>query len=86
MDVDRLAEPALYFGPTTGQLWMGREGGCAAAEPHASSWRCGTGDARRRLQTPAPVQLTRRGDALRDGFTGTDRQLSTFTGGVVLNG
>ena len=23
----RLASPALYFGTTTGQLWMGREGG-----------------------------------------------------------
>jgi len=27
MDVDDLASPALYFGTTTGQLWMGREGG-----------------------------------------------------------
>jgi len=27
MDVDALAAPALYFGTTTGQLWMGREGG-----------------------------------------------------------
>ncbi len=27
MDVDRLKSPALYFGTTTGQLWMGRDGG-----------------------------------------------------------
>ena len=27
MDVDRLKTPALYFGTTTGQLWIGREGG-----------------------------------------------------------
>jgi hypothetical protein len=27
MDVDRLESPALYFGTTTGQLWIGREGG-----------------------------------------------------------
>lgn len=27
MDVDRLKTPALYFGTTTGQLWMGRNGG-----------------------------------------------------------
>jgi photosystem II stability/assembly factor-like uncharacterized protein len=27
MDVDELASPALYFGTTTGQLWMGRDGG-----------------------------------------------------------
>lgn len=27
MDVDELKSPALYFGTTTGQLWMGREGG-----------------------------------------------------------
>jgi photosystem II stability/assembly factor-like uncharacterized protein len=27
MDADELKEPALYFGTTTGQLWMGREGG-----------------------------------------------------------
>jgi hypothetical protein len=27
MDIDRLKTPALYFGTTTGQLWMGREGG-----------------------------------------------------------
>jgi len=27
MDIDRLATPALYFGTTTGQLWIGREGG-----------------------------------------------------------
>ena len=27
MDVDHLATPALYFGTTTGQLWIGREGG-----------------------------------------------------------
>ncbi len=27
MDVDTLPSPALYFGTTTGQLWMGREGG-----------------------------------------------------------
>ena len=24
---DQLASPALYFGTTTGQLWIGREGG-----------------------------------------------------------
>ena len=27
MDIDRLKTPALYFGTTTGQLWIGREGG-----------------------------------------------------------
>jgi photosystem II stability/assembly factor-like uncharacterized protein len=27
MDVDHLKTPALYFGTTTGQLWIGREGG-----------------------------------------------------------
>lgn len=32
MDVDELGSPALYFGTTTGQLWMGRDGG--------ESWEC----------------------------------------------
>jgi hypothetical protein len=32
MDVDELGAPALYFGTTTGQLWMGRDGG--------ESWSC----------------------------------------------
>ncbi len=27
MDIDELASPALYFGTTTGQLWIGRQGG-----------------------------------------------------------
>ena len=27
MDIDDLGSPALYFGTTTGQLWIGREGG-----------------------------------------------------------
>ena len=27
MDIDRLRSPALYFGTTTGQVWIGREGG-----------------------------------------------------------
>jgi len=27
MDIDELKSPALYFGTTTGQLWMGSEGG-----------------------------------------------------------
>lgn len=27
MDIDALASPALYFGTTTGQLWIGRDGG-----------------------------------------------------------
>lgn len=27
MDIDDLKAPALYFGTTTGQLWMGRDGG-----------------------------------------------------------
>ncbi len=27
MDIDDLKKPALYFGTTTGQLWMGRDGG-----------------------------------------------------------
>jgi len=27
MDVDRLKAPALCFGTTTGQLWIGRESG-----------------------------------------------------------
>lgn len=32
MHVDQLDQPALYFGTTTGQLWMGRDGG--------ESWTC----------------------------------------------
>jgi hypothetical protein len=32
MDIDELSTPALYVGTTTGQLWMGREGG--------ESWEC----------------------------------------------
>ena len=27
MDIDQLKSPALYFGTTTGQLWIGRDGG-----------------------------------------------------------
>ena len=27
MDIDHLRSPALYFGTTTGQLWIGRDGG-----------------------------------------------------------
>jgi hypothetical protein len=27
MDIDKLKSPALYFGTTTGQLWLGRDGG-----------------------------------------------------------
>jgi len=32
MDIDELPTPALYFGTTTGQLWMGRDGG--------EEWNC----------------------------------------------
>ena len=32
MDIDELKSPALYFGTTTGQLWMGRDGG--------EEWEC----------------------------------------------
>jgi photosystem II stability/assembly factor-like uncharacterized protein len=32
MDIDRLKSPALYFGTTTGQLWIGRDGG--------EEWEC----------------------------------------------
>ncbi|MBI5366710.1 MAG: exo-alpha-sialidase [Planctomycetes bacterium] len=32
LDIDELASPALYFGTTTGQLWIGHEGG--------EEWRC----------------------------------------------
>jgi hypothetical protein len=32
LDVDELPTPALYFGTTTGQLWIGREGG--------EQWEC----------------------------------------------
>jgi len=32
MDIDELSTPALYVGTTTGQLWMGREGG--------EAWEC----------------------------------------------
>ena len=32
MDIDELKSPALYFGSTTGQLWMGRDGG--------EEWEC----------------------------------------------
>ena len=27
MDIDRLKSPSLYFDTTTGQVWMGRDGG-----------------------------------------------------------
>jgi photosystem II stability/assembly factor-like uncharacterized protein len=27
MDIDELSNPALYFGTTTGQIWIGRDGG-----------------------------------------------------------
>ncbi len=27
MDIDETKTPALYFGTTTGHLWMGRDGG-----------------------------------------------------------
>ncbi len=32
MDIDDLKSPALYFGTTTGQLWIGRDGG--------EEWEC----------------------------------------------
>ena len=32
MDVDDLSTPALYFGTTTGQVWIGRDGG--------ETWEC----------------------------------------------
>ena len=32
MDIDELKSPAIYFGTTTGQLWLGREGG--------EKWEC----------------------------------------------
>jgi len=32
MDIDDFKSPALYFGTTTGQLWMGRDGG--------EEWEC----------------------------------------------
>ena len=32
MTIDEVKSPALYFGTTTGQLWIGREGG--------ESWEC----------------------------------------------
>jgi photosystem II stability/assembly factor-like uncharacterized protein len=32
MDIDALSSPALYFGTTTGQLWIGRDGG--------EKWEC----------------------------------------------
>jgi photosystem II stability/assembly factor-like uncharacterized protein len=32
MDIDDLKKPALYFGTTTGQVWIGREGG--------EEWEC----------------------------------------------
>jgi photosystem II stability/assembly factor-like uncharacterized protein len=32
MDIDEMKEPAIYFGTTTGQLWIGREGG--------EEWEC----------------------------------------------
>jgi len=32
MDIDELRSPALYFGTTTGQLWIGRDGG--------EQWEC----------------------------------------------
>ncbi len=27
LDIDELKSPALYFGTTTGQVWIGRDGG-----------------------------------------------------------
>jgi photosystem II stability/assembly factor-like uncharacterized protein len=32
LDIDELRSPALYFGTTTGQLWIGRDGG--------EQWEC----------------------------------------------
>jgi photosystem II stability/assembly factor-like uncharacterized protein len=32
MDIDDLKVPALYFGTTTGQLWIGKDGG--------EKWKC----------------------------------------------
>jgi len=32
LDIDELSSPALYFGTTTGQLWIGRDGG--------EKWEC----------------------------------------------
>ena len=32
MTIDRQRSPALYFGTTTGQLWIGRDGG--------EAWEC----------------------------------------------
>ena len=32
MDIDELKSPAVYFGTTTGQLWLGRDGG--------DEWEC----------------------------------------------
>jgi len=32
MDIDDLKSPALYFGSTTGQLWIGHDGG--------EEWKC----------------------------------------------
>ena len=32
MDIDELKAPALYFGTTNGQLWIGRDGG--------EKWEC----------------------------------------------
>ena len=32
LDIDEFSSPALYFGTTTGQLWMGRDGG--------EKWEC----------------------------------------------
>ena len=32
MDIDDLKAPALYFGTTTGQLWIGKDGG--------EKWKC----------------------------------------------
>ncbi len=32
MDMDQLKSPAVYFGTTTGKLWIGRDGG--------EEWNC----------------------------------------------
>jgi hypothetical protein len=32
MTIDTMKSPALYFGTTTGQLWMGHDGG--------EEWKC----------------------------------------------
>ena len=63
MDIDDLKSPALYFGTTTGQVWMGRDGG---EEWSACSTRCRPSTASRSRWCERDVAHFRRRDAWND--------------------